>query len=87
MVVAATAAVADTPEAARRLLMPEAWAMAYSHGTEEQLTEQLEALFKECGGHPRTGGTPLVPPTRPPPVPGALRPDRAGGSVHGLPSP
>ncbi|MGH4030156.1 MsnO8 family LLM class oxidoreductase [Actinomycetota bacterium Odt1-20B] len=85
VVVAGTVAVAATEEAARRLLIPEAWSMAYSrthgtfpalppaervesltrvmtekergfyesglrghiHGTEEQVTDQLETLLKE----------------------------------------
>jgi luciferase family oxidoreductase group 1 len=48
VVVAGTIAVAGTPEAARRLLMPEAWAMAYSrtHGTFPPLApaERIEEL-------------------------------------------
>ncbi|MBA4863981.1 LLM class flavin-dependent oxidoreductase [Streptomyces sp. PSKA54] len=48
VVVAGTIAVAGTPEAARRLLMPEAWAMAYSrtHGTFPPLApaERIEKL-------------------------------------------
>ncbi|MEI7033425.1 MsnO8 family LLM class oxidoreductase [Streptomyces pratensis] len=85
VIVAGTVAVAGTQEAARRLLMPEAWAMAHSrtrgvfpplapaerverlpmparerrlyeqgldghvHGTEAQVTEQLEKALKETG--------------------------------------
>ncbi|MGW1028782.1 MsnO8 family LLM class oxidoreductase [Streptomyces sp. NPDC002577] len=48
VVVSGTIAVARTPEAARRLLMPEAWAMAYSrtHGTFPPLApaERIETL-------------------------------------------
>ncbi|MER5178361.1 MsnO8 family LLM class oxidoreductase [Streptomyces sp. NPDC002896] len=48
VVVSGTIAVAGTPEAARRLLMPEAWAMAYSrtHGTFPPLApaERIETL-------------------------------------------
>ncbi|MBT2377593.1 MsnO8 family LLM class oxidoreductase [Streptomyces sp. ISL-111] len=85
VIVSGTVAVAATQEAARRLLVPEAWAMAYArthgsfpplapaeeieartmtpkerglyergldghiHGTEEQVTEQLETAIKETG--------------------------------------
>ncbi|MFD6801234.1 MsnO8 family LLM class oxidoreductase [Streptomyces cyaneofuscatus] len=85
VIVSGTVAVAATQEAARRLLIPEAWAMAYArthgsfpplapaeeiesrtmtakerglyergldghiHGTEEQVTEQLETAIKETG--------------------------------------
>ncbi|WP_432148460.1 MsnO8 family LLM class oxidoreductase [Streptomyces sp. bgisy029] len=85
VIVSGTVAVAATEEAARRLLVPEAWAMAYARthgsfppltpaeeiesrtmtakeralyergleghirGTEEQVTEQLEAAIKETG--------------------------------------
>lgn len=87
VVVSGTVAVAATPEEARRLLIPEAWSMAYSrthgtfpplppaervespgmtmtekergfyesgltghiHGTEEQVTDELETLIKESG--------------------------------------
>ncbi|MFJ2149953.1 MsnO8 family LLM class oxidoreductase [Streptomyces microflavus] len=85
VIVSGTVAVADTQEDARRLLVPEAWAMAYArthgsfpplapaeeiesrtmtakeralyergldghiHGTEEQVTEQLETAIKETG--------------------------------------
>ncbi|MFE6955937.1 LLM class flavin-dependent oxidoreductase [Streptomyces sp. NPDC057696] len=48
VVVSGTVAVAETPEAAHRLLIPEAWSMAYSrtHGTFPPLTpaERVEAL-------------------------------------------
>ncbi|MEU2286252.1 LLM class flavin-dependent oxidoreductase [Streptomyces sp. NPDC013178] len=48
VVVSGTVAVAATPEAARRLLVPEAWSMAYSrtHGTFPPLlpAERVEAL-------------------------------------------
>ncbi|MFG2127009.1 LLM class flavin-dependent oxidoreductase [Streptomyces sp. NPDC048751] len=47
VVVSGTIAVAETPEAARRILMPEAWSMAYSrtHGTFPPLppAEEIEA--------------------------------------------
>ncbi|MFE7481384.1 MsnO8 family LLM class oxidoreductase [Streptomyces sp. NPDC057552] len=85
VIVSGTVAVAGSEEAARRLLVPEAWAMAYSrtrgsfpplapaeeiesrtmtakerelyergldghiHGTEDQVTEQLEQAIKETG--------------------------------------
>ncbi|MFJ7327481.1 MsnO8 family LLM class oxidoreductase [Streptomyces cyaneofuscatus] len=85
VIVSGTVAVAATREAARRLLIPEAWAMAYArthgsfpplapaeeiesrtmtakerglfergleghiHGTEEQVTEQLETAIRETG--------------------------------------
>jgi alkanesulfonate monooxygenase SsuD/methylene tetrahydromethanopterin reductase-like flavin-dependent oxidoreductase (luciferase family) len=48
VVVSGTVAVAGTPEAAHRLLIPEAWSMAYSrtHGTFPPLApaERVEAL-------------------------------------------
>ena len=48
VVVSGTVAVAATPEEARRLLLPEAWSMAYSrtHGTFPPLppAERVEAL-------------------------------------------
>ncbi|MEU9734537.1 LLM class flavin-dependent oxidoreductase [Streptomyces sp. NPDC048002] len=48
VVVSGTVAVADSPEAARRLLVPEAWSMAYSrtHGTFPPLppAERVESL-------------------------------------------
>ncbi|WP_406406403.1 MsnO8 family LLM class oxidoreductase [Streptomyces halstedii] len=47
VIVAGTVAVADTPEAARRILVPEAWSMAYArtHGTFPPLApaEEIEA--------------------------------------------
>lgn len=48
VVISGTIAVAESPEAARRLLLPEAWSMAYSrtHGTFPPLppAERVEAL-------------------------------------------
>lgn len=48
VVISGTVAVADTPERARRLLVPEAWSMAYSrtHGTFPPLppAERVESL-------------------------------------------
>ncbi len=56
LVISGTIAVAATPEAARRLLVPEAWSMAYSrtHGTFPPLplaerVEQLAMTDKEFG--------------------------------------
>ncbi|MCX4997295.1 LLM class flavin-dependent oxidoreductase [Streptomyces longwoodensis] len=56
VVVSGTVAVAPTPEAARRLLVPEAWSMAYSrtHGTFPPLppaeeVERRTMTDKECG--------------------------------------
>jgi luciferase family oxidoreductase group 1 len=56
VVISGTIAVAATPEAARRLLVPEAWSMAYSrtHGTFPPLppaerVEQLAMTDKEFG--------------------------------------
>lgn len=45
MVVSGTVAVAETPEEARRILVPEAWSMAYSrtHGTFPPLPPAEEA--------------------------------------------
>ncbi|MFI9650389.1 LLM class flavin-dependent oxidoreductase [Streptomyces sp. NPDC052040] len=58
VVVSGTVAVADTPENARRILLPEAWSMAYArtHGTFPPLApaERIEALAmspKERGLH------------------------------------
>ncbi|MGW5637433.1 LLM class flavin-dependent oxidoreductase [Streptomyces sp. NPDC003832] len=60
VVVSGTVAVADSPEAARRLLIPEAWSMAYSrtHGTFPPLppAERVESLTmtaKERGFYER----------------------------------
>ncbi|MGA5275607.1 LLM class flavin-dependent oxidoreductase [Streptomyces cellulosae] len=56
VVISGTVAVADTPERARRLLVPEAWSMAYSrtHGTFPPLppaerVESLDLTAKERG--------------------------------------
>jgi luciferase family oxidoreductase group 1 len=48
VVISGTVAVADTPDAARRLLVPEAWAMAYSrtHGTFPPLAPAEEILAR-----------------------------------------
>jgi alkanesulfonate monooxygenase SsuD/methylene tetrahydromethanopterin reductase-like flavin-dependent oxidoreductase (luciferase family) len=48
VVISGTIAVADTPEAARRLLVPEAWAMAYSrtHGTFPPLAPAEDVLAR-----------------------------------------
>ncbi|MFE9450838.1 LLM class flavin-dependent oxidoreductase [Streptomyces sp. NPDC006739] len=48
VVISGSVAVADTPEAARRLLVPEAWAMAYSrtHGTFPPLLPAEDVLAR-----------------------------------------
>ncbi|MEU3549767.1 LLM class flavin-dependent oxidoreductase [Streptomyces longwoodensis] len=70
MVVSGTVAVAPTPEAARRLLVPEAWSMAYSrtHGTfpplppaeevERRTMTDKERGFYESGLTGHIAGTP-----------------------------
>ncbi|MEH0508158.1 LLM class flavin-dependent oxidoreductase [Streptomyces scabiei] len=56
VVVSGTVAVADTPDSARRLLLPEAWAMAYSrtHGTFPPLAPAQEVERRSMTARERT---------------------------------